>query len=111
MGRRERLRRGGGRWNAKVMLHGNGRGDMWWPTSDVEKMTEAYHQLCAHFRDQNMIPGSDPEAVISRAPSTSEAPSPKILPLAPAFSRPGSLAHSCSAHASHAAADSAGQWQ
>lgn len=47
----------GCRWNAKVMLHGNGRGDMWWPTSDVGKMTEAYHELCGHFREQNMIPG------------------------------------------------------
>jgi len=39
------------RWNAKVMLHANGRGDMWWPTSDVAKMTEAYNELCQHFKD------------------------------------------------------------
>uniref|UniRef100_A0A7S4K9W9 Uncharacterized protein n=1 Tax=Guillardia theta TaxID=55529 RepID=A0A7S4K9W9_GUITH len=37
------------KWNAKVMLHGNGRGDMWWPTSDLENMTEAYNALCAHL--------------------------------------------------------------
>lgn len=80
------------RWNAKVMLHGNGRGDMWWPTSDVGKMTEAYHELCGHFREQNMIPADSPyhtnDEVISRAPSGETVP--KVQPLVPQFSRPPS---------------------
>jgi len=32
-------------WDAKVMLHSNGRGDMWWSTHDISKMTDAYNAL------------------------------------------------------------------
>jgi hypothetical protein len=31
--------------HTQVMLHANGRGDMWWSTDDLEKMTEAYQEL------------------------------------------------------------------
>lgn len=32
-------------WLEQIMLHSNGRGDMWWSTHDVSKMTEAYNAL------------------------------------------------------------------
>mmetsp|Transcript_9835 Transcript_9835/g.24265 ORF Transcript_9835/g.24265 Transcript_9835/m.24265 type:complete len:385 (+) Transcript_9835:40-1194(+) len=46
------------KWNAKVMLHSNGRGDMWWPTDDVSKMTEAYREL-----REALFPNHAPEAL------------------------------------------------
>ena len=33
------------KWKAKVMLHANGRGDMWWTSVDISKMCEAYREL------------------------------------------------------------------
>ena len=51
-GDRERVAKSNGglvlqllKWKAKVMLHANGRGDMWWTSVDVSKMSEAYREL------------------------------------------------------------------
>jgi len=85
------------RWNAKVMLHGNGRGDMWWPTSDVGKMTEAYHELATYFREnehaanaQDSPQQSEGHESISRCSSGAMSEKGFAAPQAQGMTRPPS---------------------
>lgn len=75
------------------MLHGNGRGDMWWPTSDVGKMTEAYHELAKYFHDQEQTAQDSPQQSeghdsISRCSSGAVSDAAFIAPHAHEMTRP-----------------------
>jgi len=50
------------------MLHANGRGDMWWTTSDVDLMKDAYTQLVAVILAQQVCGIVQDKALLQQLP-------------------------------------------
>jgi len=50
------------------MLHANGRGDMWWTTSDVDLMKDAYTQLVAVILAQQVCGIVQDKAMVQQLP-------------------------------------------